>query len=260
MVLQSSMGQFKLDVRYGDRNTLPYYNGTLASTLLGRTSVATEATAGKVYTITTAGDLTVGITDQGQVPYFGWSGMDANNYPDVQRNRGMPGYLDKPADVGSYEGIGGPGSPGFPGIANRAIGSNIAGGFATIQHIAAAELATTAFVMDTTDNSFNALVGTTGVGIADYTPGTALTACATGGGGASTDKSASVGLLLPVGTNGGDTTDTVVGYVAPAGVYLGPEGYPVLAFTPAFVAGTTVSFVTGGDVTQGAAKNVGPLS
>ena len=111
MVLQSSMGQFKLDVRQGDRNTLPYYNGALDSALLGRTGVATEATAGKVYTLTTAGALTVGISSQGAIPYFGWSGMDVNNYADTMRTRGMPGYLDKPADVGAYEGIGAPGSP-----------------------------------------------------------------------------------------------------------------------------------------------------
>lgn len=255
MVLQSSMGQFKLDVRYGDRNTLPYYNGVLDSGLLGRTGVATEATAGKVYTLATNGALTVGLTSQGQVPYFGWSGLDANNYPDSLRNRGMPSYLDKPADSGDYEGIGGPGSYGWPGIPNRAITANGAGSFATIQHIASAELSTTAFALDDSDNAFNALVGVTSVVIGDYTPGTALTAIATGQGGAATDVAAAVGLLLPVQA----ATDYVVGYVAPAGVFMGPEGYATLAFTPAYVAGTTVVGLATNTLTSGAA-NVAPLA
>ncbi len=255
MVLQSSMGQFKLDVRQGDRNSLPYYNGALDTALLGRADVATIATAGKVYTIATNRALTAGITSQGVVPYFGWSGLDVNNAPDSQRTRGMPGYLDKPADVGSYEGIGGPGAPGFPGIANRAIGANIAGGFATIQHIAAAELSTTAFALDQTDNAFRALIGLTGVVIAAYAPGTALTCIATGQGGVATDQAPAVGLLCPVQA----ATDFIVGYVAPAGVYLGPEGYATLAFTPAFVPGTTVVGLAVGALASGA-RNVGPLA
>jgi len=259
MVLQSSMGQFKLDVRYGDRNTLPYYNGALDSGLIGRVNVADEATAGKVYTIATNGSLTVGITNQGQVPYYGWSGLDVNNAPDVQRDRGMPGFLDKPADEtvdgDSIEGIGGPGSPGWPGIANRGIGDNVAGGFATIQHIAAAELSTTAFAMDNTQNSFNAGVGTTGVAIGDYTPGTLLTAVATGSGATSTDTPAAVGLLVPQQA----ATDTVVGIVSPAAVFMGPEGFLTLAFTPTFTAGTTAVRLDGGALVSDA-RDVAPLS
>lgn len=259
MVLQSSMGQFKLDVRYGDRNTLPYYNGALDSALLGRANVDDEATAGKVYTIATNGSLTVGLTDEGQVPYFGWSGLDENNAPDTQRDRGMPGFLDKPADEtvdgDSIEGLGGPHSPGWPGIANRGIGDNIAGGFATIQHIAAAELSTTAFALDNTQNSFNTQVGTTGVAIGDYTPGTQLTAIATGSGGTATDTPAGVGLLAPVQAS----TDVVVGLVAPAAVFMGPEGFLTLAFTPTFIAGTTVSRLDGGALVSDAI-DVGPLT
>ena len=259
MVLQSSMGQFKLDVRYGDRNTIPYYNGALDSGLLGRANVDREATAGKVYTLATNGALTVGLTDEGIVPYFGWSGLDENNSPDVERNRGMPGFLDKPADEtvdgDSIEGIGGPGSPGFHGIANRGIGDNIAGGFATIQHIAAVELATTAFAADNTQNSFNTLAGTTGVATTDYTPGTTLTAIATGSGGTSTDTPAGVGLLVPTQA----ATDVVVGHVGPAGVFMGPEGFLTLAFTPAFISGTTVVRLAGGSLTSGA-RDVGPLA
>lgn len=262
MVLQSSMGRFKLDVRYGDRNTLPYYNGALDSALLGRVDIGREATAGKVYTIAANGALTVGITDEGIIPYFGWSGMDENNYPDVRRDRGMPGYLDKPADVdlvdapaATVDGIGGPGSPGWPGIANRGIGDNIAGGFATIQHFAAAELSTTAFLADRQQNSLNNWVGATGVNVGDYAPGTPLTAVATGSAGDATDTTAAVGALVPAAAG----TDVVVGYVSPAGVFLGPEGYLTLAFNPAFVAGTTVVRLEGGAIVSGA-RNVGPLA
>lgn len=262
MVLQSSMGRFKLDVRYGDRNTLPYYNGALDSALLGRVDVAREATAGKVYTIAANGALTVGLTDEGIVPYFGWSGLDENNYPDVRRDRGMPGFLDKPADVdlvdappATVDGIGSPGSPGWPGIANRGIGANIAGGFATIQHMAAVELSTTAFLADRQQNSLSALVGATGVNLVDYVPGTPLTAVATGSGGDATDVTAAVGALVPAV----EATDVVVGYVAPAGVFLGPEGYLTLAFSPAFVPGTTVVRLDTGALVSGA-RNVGPLA
>lgn len=233
MVLQSSMGANKLDVRYGDRNTLPYYNGVLDIALLNRSDVATIATAGKVMTLTTARRLTDGVTDQGQIPYYSWSGLDENNYPDVRRDRGMPGYLDKPEDVTqdgvSYEGIGAPGSPQWPGIPNSAEDDPIAGGWATIQHVAAAELSSTAFITDTT-----ALGG--GIQVS-YAPGTALTACAfqNGAGPTATDDVSSVGQICPVQA----ATDVVIGYVAPAGVLLGPEGYPHIAFTPAYIAGTT---------------------
>lgn len=265
MVLQSSMGRFKLDVRYGDRNTLPYYNGALDSALLGRVNVANEVTAGKVYTIATNGSLTVGLTNQGTVPYFGWSGLDENNYPDVRRDRGMPGFLDKPEDTTvvdenpagldfDVEGIGGPGSPGWPGIANRAIGANVAGGFATIQHIAAAELSSTAFLLDHSRNSLNAWVGDTGVVAANYTPGVKLTAVATGSGGVDTDTPTAVGALCPATPD-----DVVVGIVAPAGLFLGPEGYLTLAFTPTYMPNQQVIRLEAGALVSGAI-NVGPLA
>lgn len=236
MVLQSSMGAHKLDVRFGDRNTLPYYTGVLDTALLNHSDVARIARAGTVLTLTTAGRLTSGITDQGQIPYFSWSGLDANNYPDVQRDRGMPGYLNAPADVTeggvTYEGIGAPGSPGWPGIPNSAIDDPIAGGWATIQHIAAAELSTT-----------EVHIGD-GIAATDYTPGTALTVVnyQVGAGPTVVDDVSFVGRLIPVQ----EATDVVVGYVAPAAVHLGPEGYPHLAFTPAFVAGTTGVTIDGG--------------
>ena len=253
MVLKSSMGRYKLDVRYGDRNTLPYYNGALDGSLLALTTAANFAQAGKVYTLTTGGRLTPGLTSQGTLPFFGWSGLDANNYPDTQRDDGMPGFLDKPADYTTpdgavIEGLGGPGSPGFPGIPSGSISGPVAGGFATIQHFAAAELATTAFAVDDSLNAYDALIGTVGVAKTDYTPGTALTAlCYKDDAPTTTDKNESVGLLVPTQTS----TDIVVGYVGAAGVYLGPEGYLVLSFNPTYVAGTTVNVLNSGALVTG---------
>ena len=44
------------------------------------------------------------------------------------------------------------------------------------------------------------------------------------------------GMIRPIAA----TTDLVVGIVAPAGLYTSPDGYPTLAFYPAFIPGTTV--------------------
>lgn len=222
MVLQTSMGQYKLDVRYGDRNSLPYYNGILDGSLLSDTDILAAITAGRVYSLTSANKLVPGIlatlaAGGGPVPLYGWSGLDANNYPDTQRDRGMPGFRDKPAG-----GVGGPQSPGFYGIP---VTNDLVGGFATIQHVAAAELSTTQF-----DQSSGA---TYAVGA----PLTAIAADAAGAGGVTGVEGKTVrGLLRPIE----NATDVVVGYVAPAASFAGPEGYQTLAFLPAYVPGTTV--------------------
>lgn len=204
MPIQSSMGQYKLDVRYGDRNSLPYYNGVLLSTLLADADALAAVTAGRVFSLTTGGFLVPGILTTagatgGVVPLYSWSGMDENNYPDVKRDRGMP----------SFNGTAGSPFYGIPA------GAGSVGGFVCIQHIAAAELSTTQF--DTA---------------ATYTPGMALTCVIAS---ASADKTIR-GVLRPRE----QISDTIVGYVAAAGKFTGPEGYSTLAFTPAFVAGTTV--------------------
>jgi len=224
MVLQSSMGQYKLDVRYGDRNSLPYYNGILNSALLTDTDIVASITAGRVMSLTTGrllvpGILTAAGANGGPIPYYAWSGLDINNYPDISRTRGMPGFYDKPAG-----GVGGPASPGFYGIP---VSAGLVGGFVTIQHIAAAELSTTAYDQ------------TLGAAYAPGDPLTAVSAAATGVGGVTGHEGKTVrGILRPLEA----ATDVIVGYVAPAGTYVGPEGYNTLAFTPAFVigAGATV--------------------
>ncbi len=217
MVIQTSMGQHKLDVRYGDRNTLPYYNGRLLGSLLSDSAIVAAICAGRCMSVTTAKFLVPGViaiadATAGSIPYFAWSGLDANNYPDSYRTAGMPGFLDKPST-----GIGAPGSPGWPGIP---LSDVLAGGFATIQHFAAAELSTTEFDQ-------------TGTPATDYVPGVPLTCVSAAA--TSTDKPYR-GLLRPQE----NTTDVIVGYVAPAGYFIGPEGYATLAFQPAFVAGSTV--------------------
>jgi hypothetical protein len=214
-MIQSSMGAHKLDVRYGDRNTLPYYNGILNSALLSDADVVAAICAGAVYSINTSGLLVPGVlaaagANGGTQPFYGWSGLDANNYPDVKRTAGMPGFLDKPQPApGGYPS----GTNGFPfhGVPTSA---GLVGAFATIAHTFAGELSSTEF--------------NTG---ASYTVGAPLTCVA-----ADSVNKTLRGKLRPVAA----ATDTIVGYVAPAGKFLSPEGYNTLAFYPAFVLGTTV--------------------
>lgn len=213
MVLQTSMGQNKLDVRFGDRNTLPYYVGILDSALLSDDDIVAAITAGRVMSLTTGTKLVPGIlataaAGGGNYPYYAWSGLDKNNSPDVERTRGMHGYLDKPTG-----GVGGPQSPGFFGIPTS---SDLVGPFGTIQMDNSLELSSTAF-----DTSAGAT----------YNPGDPLTAVA-----ADSAEKANRGLLRPVEL----ATDVIVGRVAPAARFTGPEGFDHLAFRPDFVAGTTV--------------------
>jgi hypothetical protein len=217
MVIQSSMGAHQLDVRYGDRNTLPYYNGVVSQTLLDDVDLLVGLiTAGRVMSLNTSKRLVVGVqvasdATGSQVPFYAWSGYDTNNYPDVYRTTGMPNVGELP--VG---GLGAPGSPGFWGVPVASGPGSTADVFATIQHIAAAELSTTEF--DTT---------------ASYVPGQALTCVSTAATGA--DK-LNRGKLRPLE----NATDIVVARVAPAGSFTNAAGYPCLAFTPAYVVGTTI--------------------
>ncbi len=303
MAIQSSMGAHKLDVRYGDRNTIPYYNGILNPALFADALAFAAITAGSVYSLTTAGFLVPGLVNAstpstvgGVIPYFGWSGLDVNNYPDSLRTRGMPNFGNTPNPApggiafipattqvvlnaggtavlsvtvtnGGLNYISAPTvaftapasgtitatatvvngvvtaitigtntavyTAGTVVVATLTGGSNLssgpfpfqgvpvnntgipAGPFATIQHKMAGELSTT---------EFNTA--------AAYAPGAALTAVRAYAAGSGTGLS---GKLRPVAAG----TDIIVGYVAPAGSFMGVEGYPVLAFTPAFVPGST---------------------
>lgn len=214
-MIQSSMGAHKLDVRYGDRNTLPYYNGILNSALLTDADVVAAICAGSVYSITTGGLLVPGIlaaagATGGTIPFYGWSGLDENNYPDVQRTAGMPGFLDKPVPApGGYPA----GTNGFP-FQGVPLSAGLVGAFATIAHVFAGELSTTEFDADVS-----------------YAIGAPLTCVA-----ADSSSKTIRGKIRPLNA----ATDTIIGYVAPAGKFLGPEGYNTLAFYPGFVQGTTV--------------------
>jgi len=255
------MGRHKLDVRYGDRNTLPYYNGVLDIAVINRADRALAATAGKVMSLTTAGRLTPGLSSQGAVPYFSISGLDANNFPDVQRDRGMPGYLDKPTT-----GIGGPGSPGWPGIPVAAnVAQPVAGGWATIRATPSIELSTTAFLIRpavAAQYAFNgSVLAPANLLAAIYAPGTPLSVvCANNVTPTATDEIGAVGMLIAVAAEGGAATSPIVGHVAPAGVFVGPEGYLTLAFVPNYIpGGTTIPILNTGAINNAAAVGV-PLA
>lgn len=217
-MIQSSMGAHILDVRYGDRNTLPYYNGILLSTLLSDADVVIAITAGSVYSVTTGGFLVPGMlptagATSGNMPYYGWSGLDANNYPDVQRTAGMPGFFDNPVPApGGYPA----GTNGFP-FQGVPISAGLVGGFVTVGPGFRGELSTT---------EFNTA--------ASYPIGAPLT-CVSNASSSAADKQLR-GKLRPLAAG----TDTIIGFVAPAAKYLSPMGYNTLAFYPNFVQGTTL--------------------
>lgn len=219
MGIPSSMGAHQLDVRYGDRNTLPYYNGILAPAILNDVTLRSGlVNAGRVMSLTTSTRLVPGIlavagAAGGPVPFYAWSGYDNNNYPDVYRTRGMPGMgVGQPAE-------GSPGAPGFYGIPTGTITDPLAGVFATIAHVFGGELSTT---------EFNT--------VSVYTPGQLLTAVSAAAVGADLLNR---GKLRPVAL----ATDVIVGSVAPAGSFTNAAGYPCLAFYPEFIPGTTVPLV-----------------
>lgn len=137
--------------------------------------------------------LTAGIRT---LPFFAWSGTDVNNAPDVTRvgalNGGGPPQV---RDSVAALGVGGIAMP-YAGAAR----------FGTISCFAAVELATTGF--DST---------------VAYAPGDLLTCVAAGA-----VVVANRGKIRPIAA----TTDVVVGVVAPAGLYTGPDGYATLAFYP----------------------------
>jgi hypothetical protein len=83
MAITSSMGTHKLYIRKGSRTDWVDYTGTLDSTV-----PTAQVVAGRVFTIT-AGKLVPGL-QTAQPGLFALSGLDANNYPDVTRSRGMP--------------------------------------------------------------------------------------------------------------------------------------------------------------------------
>lgn len=214
MPIQTSMGGNLLDIRQGDRLTAPQFNGSVLQTVLANATAVQSVIAGRVFSITTNGQLVPGIkagaadATGSAVPLYAFSGLDVNNFPASRRARGQTAFFQPAAPWNTGANAGNP----FAGQQFPTTG--IAGPFGCISHQFAGELATSTF--DTT---------------ATYTPGLALTALAT----TATDQTLR-GRIRPVSA----TTDVIVGYVAPAGRYAGPYGYDMLAFIPAYVPGTTV--------------------
>lgn len=186
MGIPTSMGANKLEIRKGDRNSVIDYTGILAA--------GVSIPAGFVCSLNVSGLLVPGVAPGIKpLPFFAWSGTDANNAPDVTRvgaldGGGPPQVRDSVAALG----VGGIAMP-YAGQAR----------FGTISCFAAVELATT---------GFNSAVA--------YTPGQLLTCVRAG--------VANAGKIKPIDA----TTDLVIGVVAPAGLYTSPDGYATLAFYP----------------------------
>lgn len=86
MPIKTSMGAHKLEVRKGDRNSII----DLTAPLLNTADNLAAAVAGRCVTLNpNTGKLEAGLA-LGRLVFFAWSGTDVNNYPDVQRDRGMP--------------------------------------------------------------------------------------------------------------------------------------------------------------------------
>lgn len=179
MTIPSSMGSHLLGILKGKRDDLVDYTGILAATANANGAVV----AGRVMTLNSSQLLIPGLA-LGKLPFYAWSGLDANNAPDVLRTRGMP-----------YSGA-------VP--------------FGTYSYKCAAELTTTE--IDPAQASA-------------YLPGVALTALST-----AATTLANAGWLVPVAAS----TDVVVGYVSPAGLFTSADGYATLGFYPDYVKGTTV--------------------
>lgn len=213
--IPASMSVHKLDVRQGDRNSIPYYNGVIEGGLSA--ALAAAIVTGRVMSLNSAGRLVPGIlaavgANGGETPFYAVSGMDSNNYPDTDRStyKGMPGYAGRP-NVAWMAGN------AFHGIP---INTVLVGGFATIQHNMAGELSSTEMDISTGAPAL-------------YVPGALLTAVSAT---PTATHEAWAGQLRPMEL----ASDVVVGIVAPAAYFTAPDSYKHLAFNPRFTPGTTV--------------------
>ncbi len=85
MTIPTSMGAHKLEVLKGDRNSIVDETGILDVHANDDLAVI----AGRVMSHTSGGLLVPGLAAH-KMPFYAWSGLDSNNSPDVQRDRGMP--------------------------------------------------------------------------------------------------------------------------------------------------------------------------
>lgn len=90
MPIQTSMGANKLEIRKGSRQDV-----LDLVVPLDPLANAADVAAGRVFSLTAGGLLTPGLTlgsnqYTSRLPFFGLTGLDVNNLPDLTRTRGMP--------------------------------------------------------------------------------------------------------------------------------------------------------------------------
>ena len=85
MTIPTSMGLHQLTVAKGDRNSIVDHTATLDQ--IDPVNVAASM-AGRVMSLNSSGHFVPGVVI-GAMPFYAWSGTDPNNYPDVERDRGM---------------------------------------------------------------------------------------------------------------------------------------------------------------------------
>ena len=98
MTIPTSMGSHILGILKGKRDDLVDYTGILNATANANGAVV----AGRVMTLDGSGLLVPGLA-LGTLPFYAWSGLDANNAPDVLRTRGMPYSGAVPFGTYSYK-------------------------------------------------------------------------------------------------------------------------------------------------------------
>jgi hypothetical protein len=126
----------------------------------------------------------------------------------------MPGYATVANDI-----INNSSGGGFYGIPATTL-AGLSGPYACIQHSAAAELSTTEYAS-----------------LLTYAVGAPLTGVSS-----TASTAADRGKVRTLKTA---ATDVIIGYVAGAATFTGPEGYSTLAFTPAYVnVGSTATIAS----------------
>jgi hypothetical protein len=85
--LQSSFGQYKLDLAKGNRNDVVDYVGIMDATATFANNFVTGIVCSVQNSTHTVVPGQVAVTD---MPFWLWAGLDPSSAPDVTRTRGMP--------------------------------------------------------------------------------------------------------------------------------------------------------------------------
>jgi hypothetical protein len=88
--LQSSMGQYKLDLVKGNRNDVVDYVGIIDSSITIANGVAQGFVTGAVASLSGSNTILPGLVAASSMPFWIWAGFDPNSSPDVERDPGMP--------------------------------------------------------------------------------------------------------------------------------------------------------------------------